>query len=604
MKIKTLTLGVLAMILSCASPKDELQKADLVFTNAKVYTVNPEQPWAEAVVVKGTDIVYVGDSAEAEAYIGETTEVIDAGGRIMLPGLIDTHCHLRIAGQANSVMLNLFETMTESPEVPMEIIRKHAESLGPDDWVLGTGWGAAQFPNPTKEVLDELVGGRPAILADDSQHNGWYSSAALEYFGIDDDTPNPAGGIIQRDENGEATGFLLEKAHIARGFAETPKLFTKEQQETAVKKGIELLNQQGITAIIEAAAITKEGGDAVYKRVHEKGELNARVSINAVHLSPMDDADNAIALDDRMFEGDEMLDLRTLKWAIDGIPGTMAFMHEPYNDGTHPPANYTQERLNAEVDKYTEMGYRMMFHAEGDAGIDRTLTALEYANETGKPFGPNDRHIITHLDHGDLGHFERMNKLDVIAQIQLHWPAPNDYNRATVFTNVKQELVDKMYDFRGMYNTGLHVAAGADWPTAPEWTPWELFQVGLTRKTVDGEGGVFPGERLTMEEMIEAFTIEGAYAIFREDLVGSLEPGKKADLIILDRDVFEVAKTDPMNLHDTKVVLTLLNGEVVWGGPNFEKTVEGSSATVEYADYVGRDDHICIPGVWNIKEEE
>ena len=158
-----------------------------------------------------------------------------------------------------------------------------------------------------------------------------------------------------------------------------------------------------------------------------------------------------------------------------------------------------------------------------------------------------------------------------------------------------------MYNFRGMYEAGLHVSAGADWPTAPEWTPWELLQVGLTRKTVDGEGGVFPGEHLTMEEMIEAFTIEGAYTIFREDLIGSLEVGKKADLIILDRDVFEVAKTDPMTIHDTKVVLTLMNGEVVWGGANFEKTVDGSSATIEYADYMDRKDHICIPGIWTIK---
>ena len=453
--------------------------ADSVFTNGKIYTVNEAQPWAEAIAFIDDKIVFVGSNEEAKAFIGDQTEVIDAGGRLILPGLIDTHCHLRIAGQANSVMLNLFESMTESPEVVKEIIRKHAETLGPDDWVLGTGWGAAQFPNPTKEELDELTGGRPAILADDSQHNGWYSTKALEYFGITNDTPNPKGGIIKRDAKGEATGFMVEKAHISLGFAEV--------------------------------------------------------------------------LNGRAFEGDEMLNLRTVKWAIDGIPGTMAFMSEPYKDGTHPPANYTQERLNQEVDKYTELGFRMMFHAEGDAGIDRTLQALEYANETGKPLDPNDRHIITHLDHGNTGHFERMKKLNIIAQIQFHWAAPNDYNRNTVFTNVKKDLVDKMYDFRGMYDAGLHVAAGA-------------------------------------------------YTMFREDILGSLEVGKKADLIVLDRDVFEVAKNNPMDVHKTKVVLTLMNGEVVWGGANFEKTVEGSSKTVEYGDY-GKKEHVCLSGIWQVKEK-
>ena len=593
---------LLITFFSCSSPQKK--GAGLVFTNAKVYTVNTAQPWAEAVVINADTIAFIGSDEEAKAFIGENTEVVDAGGRIILPGLIDTHCHLRIAGQANSVMLNLFETMTESPEVAKEAIRKHAETLGPDDWVLGSGWGAGQFPNPTKEELDELVGGRPAILADESQHNGWYSTKALEYFGIDENTPNPPGGVIVRDENGKATGHLLEKAHIARGFAETPKLFTKDQQELAVRTGIELINQQGIVGIIEAASITKEGGDDVYRRVLEKGELNARVTINAVHLSPLDDEDNAKALEGRVFDDGEMLDLRTVKWAVDGIPGSYAFMSEPYLDGSHPPANYTQERMNIEVDKYTEAGYRMMFHCEGDAGIDRVLTALEYANETGKPFDPNDRHILTHLDHGNMSHFKRMKKLNCIAQVQFHWAAATDYNRNSLFKNVRQELIDQMYDFRGMYEAGLHVAAGADWPTSPEWTPWEMFQIGLTRTMINGEGGRFPGEALTLEEMIEAFTIEGAYAMFREDITGSLEVGKKADLIIVDRDIFDLAENAPETMSQTKVVLTMLNGEVVWGGSNFDKTVEGSSATIEYSDYVGQGDHICIPGMWSINEKD
>lgn len=576
------------------------QTADTVFTGGKVYTVNENQPWAEAVAVKGNDIVFVGSSADAKAFIGDDTEVVELAGRLMLPGLIDSHCHLRIGGQANSVMLNLFETMNEDAGVAAEVIRKHAATLGKDDWVLGTGWSPSQFPKPTRQELDALVGGRKAMLADDSQHNGWYSTAALEYFGIDANTPNPKGGVIAREEDGKTpNGHLLEKAHMLAGFRQTPQLFTLEQQETAIKKGVELQNEQGITSIIEAASMTREGGDDPYKRVAATGQLNLRVSINTVHFSPLSDEQNLQAIGGRPFDGTEMLDCRTVKWAIDGVPGTMAYMSEPYVDGTHPPGNYDQDRLNKEVDRYTEMGMRMMFHAEGDAGIGMTLTALEYAHITGKPLGMNDRHIITHLDHVQPDHIARMKKLNIIAQVQFHWAAANTYNRTTVFKNVKKELVDKMYPFKDLINAGLHVATGADWPTSPEWTPWELLQVGATRTQVNGEGGRFPGELLTIEEMIKAFTIEGAYTIWREDIIGSIEVGKRADLIVLANNIFE---TRPEELSKTQVLLTLLNGQPVWGATNFEK-VSPSGESVEYGDYVkGHKCEWVLPGVWQAKK--
>ena len=599
---RLLVIAVLAALAGCAQQGAVEQVADIVLTGGRIYTVNQAQPWAEAVAIEGKDIVFVGSADEAAAFIGDHTEVVDVGGRLILPGIIDTHCHLRIAGQANSVMLNLFPYLKEKPDVVKEIIRKHAATLAPDEWVLGTGWGAGQFPNPTKEELDELVGGRRAILSDDSQHNGWYSSKALEHFGIDRDTPNPAGGIIKKGPDGEPSGHLVEKAHIVTGFAQVPRLFSKDQQETAVKTGIKLINEQGVTAIIEAAAITQDGGDDVYKRVYEKGEMNVRVSVNSVHLSAVDDEENEKVLKDRAFEGDEMLNLRTVKWAIDGIPGSMAFMKEPYLDGTHPPANYTQDRLNQEVDKYTEMGRRMMFHAEGDGGIDRTLTAMEYANATGKPLDPDARHIITHLDHGSKSDFARMKKLNIIAQIQPHWASASDYNISSVFPNLKPELIGEMYDFRGMLDAGLHVAAGADWPTSPEWTPWQMMEVGITRKAPNGTGERFNGEALTIEELIRMFTIEGAFTMFREDIIGSIETGKRADIIVLDRDIFELAKSNPDDLDNTKVLLTLLNGDPVWGGTNFNKVSPSGTDTFEYGDYV--DGHVCEFGVWVVKEDE
>ncbi|TWT81277.1 N-substituted formamide deformylase precursor [Planctomycetes bacterium CA13] len=597
-----LLLCLAVLLLSPASAGAQQKPAELVFTGGKVYTVDEQQPWAEAVAVTGRDIVFVGSSADAKLFIGDDTEVVDLEGRLMLPGLIDSHCHLRIGGQANSVMLNLFETMTEPAGVSAEVIRNHAKTLGEDDWVLGTGWSPSQFPKPTRQELDALVGGRKAMLADDTQHNGWYSTAALQYFGIDADTPNPKGGVIVREEDGKTpSGHLLEKAHMLAGFRQTPQLFTLAQQETAIKKGVSLQNEQGITSIIEAASMTREGGDDPYKRVAAMGELNLRVSINTVHFSPLDDEVNLKTIQGRPFQGTEMLDCRTVKWAIDGVPGTMAFMSEPYKDGTHPPANYDQDRLNREVDRYTEMGMRMMFHCEGDAGIDMTLKAMEYAHATGKPLGMDDRHIMTHLDHVQPDHIERMKKLNIIAQVQFHWAAATTYNQTTVFKNVRKELVDQMYPFTDLIDAGLHVGAGADWPTSPEWKPWELMQVGATRTMLDGEGGRFPGESLSVEQMVKAFTIEGAYAIWREDIIGSIEVGKRADLIVLANNIFEIK---PEELSQTRVLLTLLNGNPVWGAKNFEK-VQPTGESVEYGDYVPG--HFCeftLPGVWRPKKSE
>ena len=589
------SVALAAIFLLSAGPLTA-QQADIVFTDGTIYTVNEKQPWAEAVAVSGKDIVFVGSSADAQKFIGEKTEVVDLEGRLMLPGLIDSHCHLRIGGQANSVMLNLFETMNEDASVAAMVIREHAKTLGEDQWVLGTGWSPSQFSNPTRQELDALVGGRKAMLADDSQHNGWYSTAALEYFGVDANTPNPKGGVIVREADGKTpSGHLLEKAHMLAGFRQTPQLFSLAQQEIAIKKGAQLQNEQGITAIIEAASMTREGGDDPYKRVAATGELSLRVSINTVHFSPLDDDQNLRTIQGRPFNGTEMLDCRTVKWAIDGIPGTMAHMSEPYNDGTHPPANYDQDRLNKEVDRYTEMGMRMMFHCQGDAAIGMTLTALEYAHQTGKPLGMDDRHIMTHLDHVQTDHIERMKKLNIIAQVQFHWAAATTYNQTTVFKNVKKELVEKMYPFKDLIDAGLHVAAGADWPTSPEWTPWELMQVGATRTSPDGKGGRFPGEALTVEEMVKAFTIEGAYAIWREDIIGSIEVGKRADLIVLANNIFE---TKPEELSKTRVLLTLLNGQPVWGATNFEK-VTPTGNSVEYGDYVTRHNcNLVLPGVW------
>ena len=243
---------LIAATLGASSAAGQPEAADTVFLNGTIYTVNEDQPWATALAIEGTNIVLVGSNIDAEALIGEGTEVVDLGGRMMLPGFYDTQVLLRIGGQMNSVMLNLFEI--DGKENVEAAIREHSEALRPHDWVLGTGWKYTDFDGSTKEQLDELTGGRPAILSSESQYAGWYSTKALEYFGIDSQAPEIPGGSIDRNEDGSPSGMIREKAHLAIGFTATPQLFTPEQQETAVNAGVEIMNGVGVIGITEAAA--------------------------------------------------------------------------------------------------------------------------------------------------------------------------------------------------------------------------------------------------------------------------------------------------------------------------------------------------------------
>ncbi len=569
MKIKNVIVFLLVLLMvgcqkSNTNKNSETKSniADKVFTNGKIYTVNEKQPWAEALAIKGNKIIFVGSNYDAKILIGENTKVIKLNGKMMLPGLNDTHTHVRIGGQMNSVMLNLFDVQGGRKSV-LEAIKKYADGLEPDEWVLGTGWMYDDFnPPPTRQELDAVTGGRPATISSESQHTGWYNTKALEHFGITNKTPNPPGGIIVRDKQGVATGVLQEKAQIKYGATATPKLFTKEQQETALKKGIDMLNQEGITSIIDAAAESKEGADNVYKRLKDKGELNARADLALLFIPSKNIQKSIDKLLIRHDEGNDLLKIRTIKLFVDGIPGKTALMFKPYNDGTQGLANYKQEQLNTVINTLTENGFRIMVHCQGDKGITMTINAFEYADKTGEPLGKDHYNMLTHLDHLRLQDIPRMKALGLIAQIQPHWPSMSRYTETVTKPQVGAERFEKMYPFAELNDAGVMLTAGADWPTGPIISPWTLIETGITRQEAGGKTPVFPGKKLNLNTLIRAFTINGAKLMFNDKFTGSLEVGKKADLIVINQNLFEIPVTD---IHKTKVLLTMLDGKPVYG---------------------------------------
>ena len=535
--------------------------ADVIFLNGKIYTVNDEQPWAEALALSGRDILFVGTNNEVSQYRGDDTEVVDLGEKLMLPGMIDTHMHPMQAGKINSVSLDLYPHMGKSEEEVMQIIRDHAETLGPDEWLLGDGISYDYIANATRQKLDELSGGRPAMISSFA-HNGWFNTRALEILGVTAETEDPEGGTIAREADGRTpSGYMTEDAAFGYGHLVEQMAFNADQRDQILKTAIALANEQGITSFLDAHSATKADDD-VYKRVYAKGEMNARVNVAMGHGLGNDDRDNLDDLTERAMEGDGYLDISTVKINVDGTPGLTAAMFEPYLDGSHPPLLYPQDRLNQVVDELTEAGLRMYAHTEGDLASYAMILALQHANETGAPLSLNDRHALTHVDHLRLEDIPRMKALNILASIQPHWAASNDYAIQVVYPNVKKEVVDIMFPHQEMLDAGLHVSIGADWPTSPEWTPWELIQVGMTRTQTDGRGGKFPGKTQSLEDMLRCFTIEGAYLMFLENVTGSLEAGKRADLIVLDQNLFE---TSPNDIHKTKVLLTMFDGKVVWG---------------------------------------
>ena len=287
-----------------------------------------------------------------------------------------------------------------------------------------------------------------------------------------------------------------------------------------------------------------------------------------LHVGPLSDADNLKSFNDRRFDGDEMLMARTVKFAMDGTPGKFAWMFEPYADGTSGVPKYHPERLNKVFDQLDEAGLRIYVHAEGDKGIAWVIDAFEYANETGKPLRKDARHVITHLDHLRQQDIPRMKSLNLIAQVQPNWMGFDGYTKTVTAKQIGPERLADMHQFTRLRDAGLMIAAGADWPTGPVISPWEMIQIGATGQELDQADPPRP-KPFKVEDLIKQFTINGAFLMFRERLTGSIEVGKRADLIVVNQNILKIPASE---IAKTRVLLTVFNGAAVYGATNFKNT--------------------------------
>jgi predicted amidohydrolase YtcJ len=558
-------LQILAFLLACASRAAAqgvvVEPADLIVLHARVHTENAKQPWAQAIAVRGAKIVAVGDDATIEKMRGMGTKVINAGGKLVLPGFTDCHIHF-LDGSLSLGRVNL-EGAKDVADIQRKL-REYAAQHPGDDWILGRGWDYAMFgPEalPHKEYLDELFPSRPVFLEGYDGHTYWANSKALALAGITRETENPANGIIVRDaRTGEATGALKEAAQDL--VAKVVPKPTRADKLLALRAGMRWANQNGITRVHSA------GGDFesldLFDEMLRRGDLSLRMYIayflDPPQLRPKDR--DAIEAARKKFH-DEWIDAGAVKFMVDGVVEShTAAMLEPYSDDPSAKGKpfWEAPQYNAAVAELDKRGLQLFTHAIGDYGVRMALDAYENAEQQNHKRDRRPR--IEHIETVAAADIPRFGKLGVIASMQPLHSYPNSDTLDVWARNAGPDRASRAWAWKSIADGGGHLAFGSDWPVVT-LNPWEGIQTAVTRQTSEGTpaAGFVPEQRLTIEQAVDGYTLGAAFAGRREKAEGSLEAGKLADLIVVSQNIFDV---NPHKIGATKVITTILGGRVVY----------------------------------------
>jgi predicted amidohydrolase YtcJ len=549
---------LLALVLFALPPSSFAQSqpsADLIVRNAKVWTVDKSHPTAQAVAVLGDRIVAVGSNDDIEAWHGPRTRVIDAGGKLMLPGFNDAHVHFVDGGLAlDQVELNDATSATEFARR----IGERARRTPKGEWVEGGDWDETKWNParmPAKELIDPLTPDTPVFVMRYDGHMALANSTALRLAGITAATPDPPGGVIVRDSQGNPTGALKDAA-MDYVYKIAPPL-SHDQRVQAVKRALAHAASLGVTSVQH---MNPEYADiAVYAELLQRGELTAR--IYAAPLIPS--VDDQVKIGVRHAFGGPYLRIGALKAYADGSLGSStAYFFEPFSnqpnnrgllsDEMHPVSLMQDRMMRADA-----AGLQICTHAIGDQGIS---TILDIYSEIVTAHGESDRRFrIEHAQHMAAKDFERFAQLHVIASVQ-PYHAIDDGRWAE--ERIGHDRSSRTYAFRTFLDHGIRLALGTDWNVAP-LDPMLTVYAAVTRATLDGKNpnGWFPEQKLTLPETIEAYTLGSAYAEFQENEKGSITAGKLADMVLLTDDIFSI---DPAKIRDVKVRTTIVGGKIVW----------------------------------------
>jgi predicted amidohydrolase YtcJ len=529
--------------------------ADLIITNAKIWTVDKSLPLAQAVAILGDRIVAVGSSADVDAWRGPNTHVVDAGGKLLLPGFNDAHVHFVSGGmQLTNVQLK----DASSPQEFTRRIGERAKLTAKGEWILGGNWDETKWnpPNmPTKELIDAVTADTPVFVSRYDGHMGLANSVALRLAGITAKTPDPPGGTVVRDAEGNPTVALKDAATDYIDKLIPP--LSHDQRLKIVVRALAYAASVGVTSVQHLVASYDD--IAVYSELLQRDELTTRIYA-APSITQVDDlAKLGIG---RAFGG-PYLRIGALKAFADGSLGSgTAYFYEPFlNQGTnrgllsdemHPISLMRDRYMKADA-----AGLQICTHAIGDEGIS---TILDLYSEVIKAHGEADRRLrIEHAQHMAAKDFERFAQLHVIASVQ-PYHAIDDGRFAEA--HIGHDRASRTYAFRTFLDHGVRLAFGTDWEVAP-LDPLLTVYAAVTRATLDGKNpkGWFPEQKLSVAEAIEAYTVGSAYAEFQEKVKGSITPGKLADMVLLSDDIFSIV---PEKIRDVRVLQTFFGGRLVF----------------------------------------
>ena len=546
----------LAATVSCTRARHDY--ADIVFRGGPVYTVDSAQPHASAVAVAGTRIVFVGDDTGAAKLIGPHTRVIELKGRMLLPAFHDSHVHPLTAG------VRLSECALDDLTTPAQVadsIARCAKARPTDAWFIGHGWQLPVFPhaNPSRALLDSLVPDRPAYVRAADGHSAWVNSRALALAHVTARTHDPTDGRIERDAAGNPSGTLREgAADLVSSLL--PKT-TAQQRVDGLERAIRYANSLGIVAVQDASA----DSDILvaYQTLDKRGALNARV-VASIYVDPavgVRQLPQMIRLRDQ-FAGTRLRATSAKIFADGVIESHTSALLEAYLD-THNrgPANLTPAGFDSLAIALDKAGFQIHVHAIGDRAVRMALDAIEAAQRANGAHDARDH--IAHLEMIDTLDLPRFKSLGVFANFQALWAFRDSYIRDLTEPVLGPERSSRLYPLGDVAAAGGTIVGGSDWGVS-SLNPLEAIQVGVTRCDPAPTTACIawlPKERVSLEQMIAAYTIEGARLAFDEKITGSITVGKAADLVVLDRDLFAIP---PSQIGKAHVLLTLLDGHDVF----------------------------------------
>jgi predicted amidohydrolase YtcJ len=533
--------------------------ADLVLRGGPIYRMDAARSWARAVAVHAGTIVFVGSEVGVAPFIGPSTRVVELAGRTMLPAFQDVHIHPVTSG---TIVVSQCDLSTHSTKAQyLEAIGRCASDDREAAWILGAGWYMNAFPGgiPDGREIDAVVSDRPVYLISGDGHSAWLNSRALELSGITRDTPDPPDGVIDRDpRSGEPIGSLQEGA---MNLVSAPQA-TPEQRIEGLRHALRMLNGYGVTAFQEAWATRAEL--ETYRALDERGELSARV-VAALWWDRERDEEQ---IDELMAQRAEFTRGRvratTVKIMQDGVlENHTAALLRPYLGKAEQRGMPFVDpiALKRIVTRLDREGFQVHFHAIGDAAIRQSLDAVEAARDANGALG--HRHHIAHAQLLDPADIPRFRELGVIVNFQPLWAFADEYITELTMPFLGADRSRWLYPIGSLQRSGAMLAFGSDWSVSSA-NPFEEIEVAITRMGPAGETDTpfLPDERIDLATALAAFTINAAYVNGLDDRTGSIEVGKLADLIVVDRNPFEIA---PSDLSEVEVELTLLEGAPVHG---------------------------------------